>query len=96
MTGAIIRPSLSNGPLPRLKPQPEHISMMIRQRRLAYDRSNTKINDLELLAEDLKSEANFEDGLVQEAAEKGFKLDSVFASGDWSESTIWQNIYNRY
>lgn len=62
-TGGFLRPTMYHGPLPRMKPQPEHISMVIKKRIRARDkRLQFKARLLEDL-NDLKLESQFEEGL---------------------------------
>jgi hypothetical protein len=56
-----IRASLSNKPLPRLKPQPSAISVMIYKRRAERQRRVLKLKELEDWQDDLRREAAFED-----------------------------------
>ncbi|RPD62662.1 hypothetical protein L226DRAFT_458933 [Lentinus tigrinus ALCF2SS1-7] len=75
MTGAYLRPSLFNGPLPRLVPQPLHITGMITYRRKARERRMARH---EILQEDLallNLENHFERSL---AAKEGTQLTPVF------------------
>jgi hypothetical protein len=59
---------LSNGPLPRLKPQPAHISGMIHKRRVARARRIEKQRALFENLQDLQAEAKFEASLAAAAA----------------------------
>jgi hypothetical protein len=61
---SLIKPTLSNGPLPRLKPQPDHISGMIHKRRVARARRIELQRVLFAYLEDLKTEAKFEANLA--------------------------------
>ncbi|ORY82952.1 hypothetical protein BCR35DRAFT_79383 [Leucosporidium creatinivorum] len=58
-------------PLPRLKPQPEHISMMIFNRRRAIQRRWDRVEETKAWAEDGKREAEFDRRLGFEAGAKG-------------------------
>ncbi|KAI5120396.1 hypothetical protein M0805_000175 [Coniferiporia weirii] len=87
LTGAYLRPTLFNGPLPRMKPQPEHISMMIYHRRKRRERHGEIYTRLSELKGDIQQERNFEEALRDAASksrEGGF--DPVFDDvGAWSE-----------
>ena len=65
MTGAYLRPTLYNGPLPRLVPQPAHITGMITWRRKARERRQAKFDGLVESTRLLGSEAQFERELSQ-------------------------------
>ncbi|EJD05319.1 uncharacterized protein FOMMEDRAFT_103305 [Fomitiporia mediterranea MF3/22] len=71
MTGAFFRPSVLNGPLPRLKPQPARISMMIRHRRLQYGRIGPRYEQLHENRNDLWLEKRFEEGLLVQERRSG-------------------------
>lgn len=58
-------------PLPRLKPQPEHISMMIFNRRRAIQRRWDRVKETKAWAEDGRREAEFEKGLGVERGVQG-------------------------
>lgn len=85
LTGSWIRPSLANGPLPRMKPQPEHITMMIRRRRMAYERHQAKFVELGNTSEDLEFERAFENKLFLEGMSKGLTVQTEFVSNDWGK-----------
>ncbi|KAG6891381.1 hypothetical protein C0992_008092 [Termitomyces sp. T32_za158] len=76
MTGGLLRPSFANRPLPRLKPQPEHISGMIRKRRLARERRMQRLVDIQEDIQDLEFEAELEIGAAKLA---GKEVESVYA-----------------
>ena len=62
-TGGFVRPTIYHGPLPRMKPQPEHVSMLIKKRKRARERQiSLKAQLLEDL-NDLRLESKFEEGL---------------------------------
>lgn len=63
LTGGFLRPTLFNKPLPRLKPQPLAITLMIAKRRSARERRMAKMDRLQEELNDLKVEGQFEDGL---------------------------------
>lgn len=64
MTGGYLKPSILNPPLPRLKPQPLHISMMMFRRRVRFERMAQKYIRLKQDQEDLSMEAEFEEALL--------------------------------
>lgn len=63
VTGALFRPSIYNGPLPRLNPQPTHISGMLHKRRKARSKRVDRQRALYSHLQDLSLEAEFEDQL---------------------------------
>lgn len=65
--GSFIRPSLDNKLLPRLIPQPAHITGMIVRRRLARERRWEQREILKSWAHDLRCESLFEDALLKSA-----------------------------
>ncbi|KAI0245592.1 hypothetical protein BJV78DRAFT_1261783 [Lactifluus subvellereus] len=71
VSATLFRPSMYNGPLPRLKPQPDHISGMIHNRRVArrprIDRQRAPFSQ----DQDLRVEAQFEAGLAAKGARFG-------------------------
>lgn len=67
MTAAVLRPSLFNPPLPRLKPQPVHITAMIRNRiRLRAKRHDRYLANNKRRRE-IKAEALFELTLARQS-----------------------------
>ncbi|OCB89210.1 hypothetical protein A7U60_g3696 [Sanghuangporus baumii] len=66
MTGGFLKPTILNPPLPRLKPQPLHISMMMYRRRVGYERMAQKYIRLKGYQEDLGTEVKFEEALLSE------------------------------
>ncbi|KAI0712468.1 hypothetical protein C8Q76DRAFT_769054 [Earliella scabrosa] len=79
MTGAYLRPTLYNGPLPRLVPQPAHITGMITWRRKARERRQAKFDGLVESTRLLGSEAQFERELSQLVLQDGEAFERVFA-----------------
>lgn len=65
--GSFIRPSLDNKLLPRLAPQPVHITGMIVRRRIARERRWEQREILKSWANDLRNESFFEDALLKSA-----------------------------
>ncbi|KAI0260680.1 hypothetical protein BC834DRAFT_534795 [Gloeopeniophorella convolvens] len=64
VTGGFFKPSIYNGPLPRLKPQPAHISGMIHKRRLGRAKHVAQQRRLSSRRADMEAEAGFEDALM--------------------------------
>jgi hypothetical protein len=84
LTGGYLRPTLSNRPLPRLKPQPMAISGMIYKRRVARDRRMTATLRLREWRDDLFREHVFESKLQKSSPEM---VDRVFADHNgWGAS----------
>ncbi|KAI0754714.1 hypothetical protein C8Q80DRAFT_1093371 [Daedaleopsis nitida] len=78
MTGAYLRPTLFNGPLPRLSPQPLHITGMITARRAARERRMAKHDILQDQMRLLNSEMQFERDLANAATQEGQTVERVF------------------
>ncbi|KZT43782.1 hypothetical protein SISSUDRAFT_1124464 [Sistotremastrum suecicum HHB10207 ss-3] len=78
MTGGYLRASYFNPPLPRLNPQPDKLSMMIRARRLARFRRVGRAQSFAEAMTLLRVERIFEDRLETTAKEFGQKFKSVF------------------
>ncbi|KAI9448814.1 hypothetical protein BJY52DRAFT_1310440 [Lactarius psammicola] len=68
VSGALFKPSIYNGPLPRLKPQPDHISGMIHKRRVARTKRVERHRAILSQLQDLRIEARFEDKLAATGA----------------------------
>ena len=95
MTGAYHKPSLFNKPLPRLSPQPVHITGMISARRKA--RAN-RIARQELLQENLallESERKFEMRLAKNSADVGVLSELVYsdAYAQWRKRIVISPSY---
>jgi protocatechuate 3,4-dioxygenase beta subunit len=84
MTGSSIRPSLYNRPLPRLTPQPEHISLMIFKRRKARQRRGAHYADLRSMRDDVRREVQFEASLTA-IADQPFER-AFDSAEDWGTS----------
>jgi hypothetical protein len=84
MTGASIRPSIYNRPLPRLSPLPEHISLMIFKRRRASQRRRSVYANLRSMRDDMQREVNFEASLAA-IADQPFER-AFDNSEDWGTS----------
>lgn len=78
MTGAYLRPSLYNGPLPRLVPQPLHITGMITSRRKARERRMASYEVCQDALMLLNAECHFERTLAAAAAKEGADFTQVF------------------
>ncbi len=73
LTGAYLKPTLLHGPLPRMRPQPAHVTGMIVWRRKARERRLVK---QELLQEQLKHlnlESEFERTLARDSKATPFE-----------------------
>ena len=69
LTGGYLRPSYANPPLPRMKPQPQHVSMMIRRRLGARSRRMQTHAMLKEFRDDLGRETGFEERLAKKHPE---------------------------
>ena len=81
-----MKPSIHNGPLPRLKPQPDHISGMIHKRRVARPRRVEVQRTLLSHLEDLQAEAQFESSLAAAVTKDDRQLERCFSGpqfGAW-------------
>ena len=78
MTGGYLRPTLFNKALPRLVPQPAHITGMITSRRKARDRRMVKFDTIQEYARLLNTEFKFEEALVNAAEKEGQPVERVF------------------
>lgn len=89
LTGSYLRPSPSNGPLPRLKPQPAHISCMIHKRRKAREARLERGAQIAEWRKYLKGEAHFELALEDKARKDGASSSMVYPKhlNDWSALT---------
>ncbi|KAG8796581.1 hypothetical protein FRC17_007976, partial [Serendipita sp. 399] len=76
LTGGYLRPSLYNRPLPRMKNQPIHITMMIKKRIKARAKRIERQGTLIGWLEDVKTERLFESNLQKEIAGETGNLDS--------------------
>ncbi|KAG8951688.1 hypothetical protein FRC04_005709 [Tulasnella sp. 424] len=81
LTGGILRPSKSNKPLPRMKPQPIHVSMMIRRRRDARQRRLDRSEGYKEWKDYLSDERDFEERLFKQS--KGSPPDVEFRDPSW-------------
>ncbi|KAG6813935.1 hypothetical protein H0H92_005189 [Tricholoma furcatifolium] len=79
MTGGFLRPTFANRPLPRLKPQPMHITGMILKRRAARERRMLTLAELQESILDLKIEAEIESGAAELAGKVG-EVEPAFAT----------------
>lgn len=69
-TPGLVMPSLQNGPLPRLKPQPLHISMLIHRRQESRDRRTVQQKAWQEMLFHLRKEASFLDQMETDAADE--------------------------
>ncbi len=81
LTGGFMRPSLFHGPLPRMKPQPPAISLLISRRIKKREERRAKIESLEDVLEDIRIEESFEAGLQDLSKDK---LAGVFSGCRYS------------
>lgn len=90
MTGGYLRPSWFNKPLPRLNPQPIHISMMIASRRKARASRTVRFEQYNEWKEDMKHEARFERLLQEELPpEQAQQFQMIFQDREWGTSIIY-------
>lgn len=66
-----------------MKPQPEHITMMIHRRRGAYERQATKLAELRSAQDDFEKERAFENRLILEGMGKGVGFENEFIREEW-------------
>ncbi|KAF8649132.1 hypothetical protein AX16_005995 [Volvariella volvacea WC 439] len=86
MTGGYLRASIYNKPLPRLKPQPLHITRMIYKRRRVRERRILRIHELQEMQQILRHERDFESQLA-----KLHPFETTYAGEawpDWEESLV--------
>ncbi|KAI0770140.1 hypothetical protein C8Q74DRAFT_875745 [Fomes fomentarius] len=86
MTGAYLRPTIYNGPLPRLTPQPAHITGMITWRRKARARRMARFEVYTEYTKLLGTEMQFERELAQAAAQDGISMQRVYTD----DSQAWR------
>lgn len=81
-----MRPTIFNRALPRMKPQPEAISMMILKRRKARQRRQDVTGRANRWWDDLDKEHYFEEALAEQA---GVPFKHVFrhSMAEWSEAS---------
>lgn len=90
MTGGYLRPSWFNNPLPRLSPQPIHISMMIASRRKARASRMVRFEQYNEWKEDMKHEARFERLLQEELPpEHAQQFQMIFQDREWGMSNFY-------
>ena len=78
MTGGYLRPTLFNKALPRLVPQPLHITGMITSRRKARQRRIELFEKIQEHAKLLYAEVKFEESLMETAEMDGKPTERVF------------------
>jgi hypothetical protein len=79
------RPTLFNRPLPRLKPQPQHIGIMIYKRRRARERRLEKINVLNDWQNFMRAERAFEGQLEGKLRKDKVPFEHIFSGPDASD-----------
>ncbi|KAF8516851.1 hypothetical protein BU17DRAFT_50473 [Hysterangium stoloniferum] len=82
ITGSLMRPTIYNRPLPRLKPQPMHVSGMIHKRRKVRERRAERQEHWASFKDDLRLEAAFESGLYQDAEKSGLEFERIYDNAD--------------
>ena len=93
MTGGFMRPTWFNKPLPRLNPQPTHISMMIASRRKARASRTVRFEQYSVWKEDMKHEARFERLLQEELPpEQAQQFRSIFQDREWGASAWFSRL----
>ncbi|KAJ7171821.1 hypothetical protein C8R43DRAFT_979553 [Mycena crocata] len=84
LTGAIVKPTLYNPPLPRMKRQPHAITRTIAARMEARERRFARFDELYEEMKDMKLEIEFEEHAVQLVGEEGFeRVYSGEAASEW-------------
>ncbi|KAJ7367658.1 hypothetical protein DFH08DRAFT_760926 [Mycena albidolilacea] len=84
LTGTLIKPTLYNPPLPRMKPQPPAISQIILARMRTRIRRVARAEQLEEDMKDLRREAAFEDDIARVAGGRFFeRVYSGEAQSEW-------------
>jgi hypothetical protein len=80
LTGSFLRPTIYNPPLPRMKPQPLSITMIIAKRRRVGVRRHAKFVMLNEQIADLTCERQFEEGLAMLVGGQ-HKFERVYTGG---------------
>ncbi|KAI0631917.1 hypothetical protein C8Q77DRAFT_1218511 [Trametes polyzona] len=83
LTGAYLKPTLFNGPLPRLRPQPLHITGMIVARRKARERRTARHEMLREQTQLVEVERSFELALEKNVKEAPFERAFADNLGSW-------------
>ena len=89
LTGGLFRPTIDNGPLPRMKPQPEKISGMITYRRKARLRRFAKYELQGEWRSDVAHELAFENNLARTSS-KPFA--QHYQTKEWGSSNFFQSF----
>ncbi len=89
MTGGYLRPTLFHRALPRLVPQPPHITGMITSRRKARERRIARFDTIQEYAKLLNTEFKFEDALVKAVEKKGQTVERVFTE----DTAAWRTYF---
>ncbi|TFK39489.1 hypothetical protein BDQ12DRAFT_57975 [Crucibulum laeve] len=85
LTGGYLLPSLSNGPLPRMKPQPLNVTLMILDRRRAREKRIARQGRFKEMLRDLRIEREFEEGLQKMERLNGREMELVFGGANFWE-----------
>jgi hypothetical protein len=80
-----MRPTFFNGPLPRMKRQPEHVTGMIISRLKARTRRTARQLELFAVSEDLRLEAQFEAALAARVGRDAFAPAFDGQEKDWAQ-----------
>ncbi|KAH9851702.1 hypothetical protein C2E23DRAFT_732488 [Lenzites betulinus] len=83
LTGAYHKPTIFNGPLPRLLPQPAHITGMIVSRRKSRQRRIARRDEMQEMTALLEAERTFETQLSNATGVRAFKRDFVEGFDGW-------------
>ncbi|KAI0338978.1 hypothetical protein BDW22DRAFT_663212 [Trametopsis cervina] len=94
------RPTPYNNALPRLKPQPAHITMMIAKRRRHREMRNVEYADVKELKNIIESEVLFERILASKVAPGNFEYPTMkekpFTPTWWGHSRGWEDIIEEH
>lgn len=80
-----MRPTANHGPLPRLKPQPLHITGMITKRTRVREWRGAKLEEVRSLQMDAENEAKFEAALLQKHPED---FRPTFLHPEWCKGLV--------
>lgn len=104
VTGSLIWPTPFNPPLPRLNPQPLHITMMIKKRKKEKEKRAERLHQMHEYRLLLAGEAEFENGLLGNAEIPGRLFDSPTALQEFLDPLTeamqviverWRTTWNR-
>lgn len=92
LTGGLMKATIYNRPLPRMKRQPLGLSMMIAWRRRARARRVEQYSEMNDSLDDLRAERSFEEALTR----TGARVQTVFAGvqneGQWSALFLFRSV----